>query len=104
MKNTAPKYAARMFETIVGCKWSLHVLGQIRAGVCRPGALERSSSGLSRKVLNQRLQKMLRYGIVQRKVFPVIPPHVEYRLTSFGRRFIKILDAVNKLDKYIDQQ
>ena len=86
-----------MFESIVGCKWSLHVLGAIRRGVRRPGALERSAVGLSRKVLTERLKKMLRYGVIEKRSFPVVPLRVEYRLTPFGLRFVKILDAIDRL-------
>ena len=39
---------ARMVEDIVGCKWSLAVLGAVRGGVCRPGAMEHAIEGLSK--------------------------------------------------------
>lgn len=97
-KIPEPGSTARMVESIVGCKWSLHVLGEIRRGVRRPGALERSAEGLSRKVLTQRLDKMVRFGVLQKRSFPVIPPRVEYHLTAFGRRFVRILDAIRRLD------
>ena len=44
---------AGMLEGVLGCKWSLTVLGLVRQGVCRPGAMQRSVPGLSTKVLNQ---------------------------------------------------
>jgi DNA-binding HxlR family transcriptional regulator len=94
----------RMVEEIVGCKWSLHVLQQIRAGVCRPGALERSAPGLTAKVLNERLSKMLRFGILERVVYPEAPPRVEYRLTEFGLRFTRILDAIDELQRSPGQE
>ena len=50
---------AEMVESIVGCKWSLHVLAQIRKGVNRPGAIERSADGLSAKVLGERSATVL---------------------------------------------
>lgn len=88
---------ARMVEDIVGCKWSLEVLGGIRKGVVRPGALERSIAGISTKVLNERLSKMLRYGILHKAAYPELPPRVEYRLTGFGERFVAILDEIDRL-------
>lgn len=94
---------AAMVESIVGCKWSLHVLGQIRHGVYRPGALARTHEGLTTKVLNERLSKMVRFGILQRVAYPEIPPRVEYRLTDFGKRFVKILDAVDQLQHELDR-
>jgi DNA-binding HxlR family transcriptional regulator len=88
-----------MLESIVGCKWSLHVLGCIRSGVSRPGAIERKAPGLSAKVLNERLAKLQRFGIIDRTVFAESPPRVEYRLTPFGSRFVGLIDAVESLQR-----
>ncbi len=88
-----------MVESIVGCKWSLHVLAAIRDGVIRPGALERTANGLTRKVLSERLAKMVRFGILHRRLYPQTPPRVEYTFTPFGRRFNKILDEIKKLER-----
>lgn len=87
-----------MVEDIVGCKWSLRVLAQIRAGTVRPGAIEKAIEGISTKVLNERLRKLTRYGIVERHVFAEVPPHVEYRLTAFGMRFSEVLSAIEALE------
>lgn len=48
----APPPVARMVEDILGCKWSLVVLGLVRGGVRRPGAMEHAVPALSAKVLN----------------------------------------------------
>jgi DNA-binding HxlR family transcriptional regulator len=90
-----------MVEDIVGCKWSLCVLDLIEQGCSRPGVMQRSVSGLSAKVLNERLRKLLRYGIIERQVYAEVPPHVEYRLTPFGRRFNRVLAAIRELDREI---
>jgi DNA-binding HxlR family transcriptional regulator len=92
--------AARMVEDIVGCKWSLTVLGLIAAGVERPGAMQRRVPGLTPKVLNERLRKLLRFGIIERQVYAEVPPRVEYRLTPFGRRFDGVLKEIAALDAY----
>lgn len=86
-----------MVESIVGCKWSLSVLGAIRRGVHRPGELERACTGISTKVLNERLRKMVRFQIVARTSYGEIPPRVEYRLTDFGSRFVRLLDDIDEL-------
>jgi DNA-binding HxlR family transcriptional regulator len=93
---------AEAVESIVRCKWSLQLLGQIRRGVTRPGALVRACHGLSTKVLNERLARMIRFGILERVVFPEVPPRVEYRLTDLGGRFVKILDAIEELQLHAD--
>ena len=86
-----------MVEDIVGCKWSMCVLDMAGRGIVRPGAMQRACQGLSAKVLNERLRKLVRFGLLERQAFAEIPPHVEYRLTPFGRRFSRILQQLREL-------
>jgi DNA-binding HxlR family transcriptional regulator len=92
---------ARMVEDIVGCKWSLAVLGTVRAGVVRPGAIEHAIDGLSKKVMNERLAKLVRYGILSKTSWPERPPRVEYALTPFGARFCALLDGIDTLQREV---
>jgi DNA-binding HxlR family transcriptional regulator len=99
-KSIAPaRRVAGMVEDIVGCKWSLTVLDLVSRGVCRPGAMQRSVSGLTPKVLNERLRKLTRFGILDRQVFAEVPPRVEYRLTPFGQRFGRVLEQIAALER-----
>jgi DNA-binding HxlR family transcriptional regulator len=94
---------AAMVESIVGCKWSLRLLDQFADGHSRPSELLRGCPSLSAKVMNERLRKMVRFGIVERTVFGDKPPlEVVYELTPFGRRFMGILDEVRQLQAAID--
>jgi DNA-binding HxlR family transcriptional regulator len=94
---------ASMVESIVGCKWSVRLLQLCAEGHRRPSAFLRACSGLSAKVMNERLRKMIRFGILERTVFGDKPPvEVEYRLTPFGDRFMGILDAVRRLQEAVD--
>ncbi|GIV15927.1 MAG: transcriptional regulator [Armatimonadota bacterium] len=81
---------------ILKCKWTLAILDAIARGVNRPGRLERELPGLTTKVLNERIRKLERYGIIVRQVYPEIPPRVEYLFTERGKRLLKLLDAVNE--------
>ena len=92
----------QMVESIIGCKWSLSVLSLVRSGVCRPGEMERSIAGLSGKVLNERLAKLQRFGILEKTSFAEVPPRVEYHLTAFGRQFIGLVDAVDQLQNSLN--
>ena len=91
--------AARMVEDVIGCKWSLTVLGLVASGVRRPGAMQRRVAGLTAKVLNERLRKLLRFGIIERQVYAEVPPRVEYTLTNFGRQFDGVLKEVAALEE-----
>ena len=96
-KQSRPLDVATMLQNVVGCKWTIHVLGQITKGIQRPGQLVRTADGLTTKVLNERLVKLVRFGIIEKTTFPEIPPRVEYHLTSFGQRFSRLLDEVDRL-------
>ena len=94
---------AAMVESIVGCKWSLRLLDQFAEDRGRPSELLRACPSLSAKVMNERLRKMQRFGIVERTVCGDRPPlEVQYLLTPFGRRFLGILDAVRQLQAAVD--
>jgi len=100
--RTTRKPASVMVEDIVGCKWSLSVMRLVRAGVKRPGAMQKAVDGLSTKVLNERLRKLQRFGIVEKHSFPEVPPRVEYQLTPFGEQFSVVLDGVDRLQQWLD--
>jgi DNA-binding HxlR family transcriptional regulator len=91
--------ASRMVEDIVGCKWSLAVIDLVRHGVRRPGAMEHAIDDLTAKVLNERLRKLQRFGILDKRSFPEVPPRVEYSLTAFGKKFTVVLDQIARLDR-----
>ncbi len=97
-KSSAAPSVKRMVEDVVGCKWSLSVLALVRRGVNRPGAMERSVEGLTTKVLNERLRKLVGYGVLRRKVYAEVPPRVEYGLTDFGCKFVEVLDVIESLE------
>ncbi|GAB4118106.1 MAG: hypothetical protein Fur0026_07020 [Sideroxydans sp.] len=95
--DVAHPTVGQMMESVVGCKWSLSVIDLIRNGVNRPGKMEHAIEGLSAKVLNERLRKLLHFGIIEKRVFAETPPRVEYYLTDFGARFANILDSIHAL-------
>ena len=99
---SAPERTARMVEAIYGCKWSLTVYRLLANGVNRPGEMVRSVDGLTTKVLNDCLRRNLDFGIINRVAYPEIPPRVEYEITAFGRKFIRILDQIESLQREIE--
>jgi DNA-binding HxlR family transcriptional regulator len=94
-----PAPVSHMVEEVVGCKWSITVLALITSGVSRPGAMQRRVRGLTAKVLNERLKKLLRFGIIERQMYAEVPPRVEYRLTSFGKRFNAVIAHIAELEE-----
>ncbi|MFO1319121.1 MAG: helix-turn-helix domain-containing protein [Burkholderiales bacterium] len=100
-RSTRPSVAG-MVEDVVGCKWSMTVLGLVVDGIRRPGAMEHTVPGLSAKVLNERLRKLVRYGVLEKRTFPEVPPRVEYHLTTFGTRFAGLVGEIRALQASLD--
>jgi DNA-binding HxlR family transcriptional regulator len=91
-----------LLEDVIGCRWTISVLGAVSKGIRRPGALERHIDGISAKVLSDRLRHFTRAGLFKRVAFPEIPPRVEYRLTPFGKKFMRLLKEVEKLQSELN--
>lgn len=102
-----PKLDARraevLLEDVIGCRWTITVLRAVAGGVRRPSALKRHVVGISAKVLNDRLRKLTRAGILRRVHHREIPPRVEYHISPFGKKFKRVLKAVEQLQKEIDK-
>ena len=103
-RKSAPERSARTVEQIYGCKWSLTVYNLLQNGIKRPGEMVRSVDGLTTKVLNQCLRRNVKFGIIKRVAYPEIPPRVEYQVTPFGKKFIRILDQIEKLQEEIEKK
>ena len=92
-----------LLEDVIGCRWTISVLRAVANGVRRPGALERHIEGISAKVLGDRLKHFTRAGIFERVVFPEIPPRVEYHLSGFGKKFLRLLKEEEKLQAELNR-
>ena len=76
-------------------KWKVLILRDLqRFGTMRFGALKRSVGDVSQKVLTANLRGMEVDGLVSRKVYPEVPPRVEYSLTELGKSLKPVLDAM----------
>ena len=103
MPKLNPRRVDVLLEDVLGCRWTFSVLRTVARGVNRPGAIERNIEGISTKVLSDRLKNFTRAGIFERKQFPEIPPRVEYHLTEFGKKFLRLIKEVEKLQADLDK-
>lgn len=80
---------------VIGGRWKVLILQQLLGGTKRFNELHRILAGISHKTLTQQLREMESDGIVRRKVYPQIPPKVEYSLTSLGKTLRPVLTAMH---------
>ena len=83
--------------SILGGKWSLLILRELFIGDRRTHQFLDALPGISTKTLTARLRELESHGIVKRRVFPEVPPRVEYSLTPKGREVQPILLALHHL-------
>ncbi len=76
---------------IIGQRWTILILRDLLDGQKRFGELQKSLTGISPRTLALRLQQLEQNQILSRKVFPEVPPHVEYSLTSKGQSLNKVI-------------
>ncbi len=77
-------------------KWSILVLYNLAYNdVMRYNALQKRVKGISSRMLSVTLKKLEKLNMVQRKVYPEVPPRVEYKLTDFGMHYAKRLTDLN---------
>jgi DNA-binding HxlR family transcriptional regulator len=81
---------------VIGGKWKPLILYFLKSGRKRFGDLRRNIPDVSQKMLTDRLRELEKDGIVHRKVFPQVPPKVEYSLTEYGKTLCPIIKAMGK--------
>jgi DNA-binding HxlR family transcriptional regulator len=85
---------SRVILSHVCSRWGVLVLVVLRSGMHRFSELRRKIGGVSEKMLSQTLQNLEHDGFVERKALPVVPPHVEYRLTPMGEEVALQVDSL----------
>jgi DNA-binding HxlR family transcriptional regulator len=79
---------------LIADQWTPLVTYALEEGTMRFGQLLKRIDGISKKMLTQTLRAMERNGLVQRVVYPVVPPVVEYSLTPLGQTLIEPVKAL----------
>jgi DNA-binding HxlR family transcriptional regulator len=82
-------------EVLYG-KWKVRLLWFINENHKRPSELQRKIPDASRRVLNIQLNELEKHGLITKKIYPVVPPKVEYSLTEFGKTLIPVIAALGQ--------
>ncbi len=94
MRKTYTNCPVEYTASIIGSKWKIIILRDLLTGTKRYNELTRSVVGISAKVLTENLRDLEKDGIVKRKVYPVVPPKVEYSLTEKGLELKDVLECM----------
>ncbi len=82
-------------EVLYG-KWKIRLLWFIHEGYKRPSKLQRKIPEASRRVLNIQLKELEEHELIMKKIYPVVPPKVEYSLTEFGETLIPVISLLGQ--------
>ena len=94
MKRRKAKCPAEITLAVIGGRWKTLILYHLFQGVKRFSELQRAMDGITQKMLTQQLREMERDGLVDRKVYPQVPPRVEYSLTRLGESLKPVIAAM----------
>lgn len=80
---------------LIGDRWKILIIRDLLTGTKRFGELKKSLDGISQKVLTSNLRIMEANGLIQRTVYPEVPPKVEYNLTKTGYSLQPIIQTLH---------
>ena len=81
---------------VIGGKWKPSIICYLRRGNKRPSELHKAINDASQRVLNQQLKELEMHGIIEKKIYPVVPARVEYTLTEFGKSLGPVMDMMER--------
>ena len=92
-KSDLPECPVATLLMLIGTKWKVLIIRDLLTGTKRFKELQRSI-GCSQKVLTDNLRELESKGLVSRKVYPEVPPRVEYSMTKLGSTLSPVLESM----------
>ena len=99
-KDELPICPVATAVSLIGGKWKLLIIRNLKERPWRFNELQRDIEGISQKVLTDSLRQMIDNGLVYRHDYQEIPPKVEYGLTELGKEMLPIIDALADFGNY----
>ena len=91
MTQRVPACPVEVTLGVIGGRWKPVIVFHLLRGTRRYSELRRIIPGVTHKMLTEQLRELERDGVLARKVYPEVPPRVQYRLTPLGRSLSPIL-------------
>ena len=96
LKKDLPPCPVELTLLLISNKWKVLIIRDLLDGTKRFSELKKSINNISQKVLTSNLREMEENNLLTRKVYPEIPPRVEYTLTDIGYSLKTLLDDMDK--------
>lgn len=93
-KEEMPACPVAITVALIGSKWKLLIIRNLRVRPWRFNELRNDLEGISQKVLTDSLRSLESDGIITRTVYPEVPPRVEYSLSELGESMRPIIDSM----------
>lgn len=94
MEKQNINYPVELTLALLGDKWKILILCQLFKETKRFNEIFRSINNINQKMLAQQLRSLEKDGFIVRKVYPEVPPRVEYSLTALGRSLNPVIKAM----------
>ena len=99
-KEELPECPVATAVSLIGGKWKLLILRNLKVRPWRFNELQRDLDGISQKVLTDSLRQMMADGLAYRRDYHEQPPRVEYGLTELGKQMLPIVNALADFGHY----
>ena len=96
LKKDLPACPVELTLLLISNKWKVLIIRDLLDGTKRFSELKKSINNVSQKVLTSNLREMEENDLLTRKVYPEVPPRVEYTLTDIGYSLKTLLDDMDK--------
>lgn len=107
MKDKCLKYDVCpmvLMQNMIAGKWKILILWYLSYNVLRFSDIKKKLPDVTQKMLTQQLRSLEEDKLIYRKVYPVVPPKVEYGLTDIGKRVIPVLEMMHDFGaEYLDK-
>ena len=99
-KKELPACPVATSVSLIGDKWKLLIIRNLKSRTLRFNELQRDLDGISQKVITETLRQMIDDGLVYRNDYHENPPRVDYGLTDLGKEMMPIIDALADFGNY----
>ncbi|WIM38198.1 winged helix-turn-helix transcriptional regulator [Paenibacillus sp. PK4536] len=104
IEDKSDMYTIAFTQNILSGRWKYFILWYLKGHTRRYSDIKAFLGDLSQGSLSKQLRELEKDGVIKRKVYPVVPPKVEYSLTEKGTKLMPILDAMESFGKAYGEQ